>query len=194
MYKLPREFYLCDGIELSKKLLGKILVRDKGGVVTRARIVETEAYMGTVDKAAHSYKNNSGGRCNIQYGPGGFAYVYLIYGMYSCFNIVANAEGIPEVSLIRALEPLDGIKTMMERRKTDKIKNLCGGPGKLCMAMDIDRSLYGADLCGDELYLTDDGFCGFEIASGPRINIDYAEEAADFPWRFTIKGNGFVSR
>lgn len=194
MYRLPREFYLCDGIELSKKLLGKILVRNSGGVLTSARIVETEAYMGTVDKAAHSYKNNPGGRCSVQYGPGGFAYVYLIYGMYSCFNIVANAEGVPEVSLIRALEPLEGIKVMAARRKTDKIKNLCSGPGKLCMAMDIDRSLYGEDLCGDGLYLADDGFTGFEIEAGPRVNIDYAGEAAAFPWRFTVKGSKFLSK
>lgn len=193
MNKLPREFYLCDGIELSKKLLGKILVRNSGGVVTSARIVETEAYMGPIDKAAHSYKSKPGGRCNIQYGPGGFAYVYLIYGMYSCFNIVANVENVPEVSLIRALEPLTGIDVMMERRKTGKINNLCSGPGKLCMAMDIDRSLYGADLCGEELYLVDDGFSDFEIQAGKRVNIDYAEEAADYPWRFVISGSRFLS-
>lgn len=193
MNKLPRDFYLCDGVELSKKLLGKVLVRSKNGLVTSARIVETEAYMGEADKAAHSYRGRPDGRCNIQYGPGGFAYVYLIYGMYSCFNIVANREGVPEVSLVRALEPLTGIDIMAARRGTDKIKNLCSGPGKLCMAMDIDRSLYGADLCGEELYLADDGFAGFEVEAGRRINIDYAGEAADYPWRFVIKGSGFLS-
>ncbi|MGN1097604.1 MAG: DNA-3-methyladenine glycosylase [Clostridia bacterium] len=192
--KLNREFYLCDGIELSRKLLGKVLVRKKSGFITAARIVETEAYMGEIDKAAHSYKRKTDGRCNIQYGVGGFAYVYLIYGMYSCFNVVANAENVPEVSLVRALEPLRGIDEMMRRRNCDKVKNLCSGPGKLCMAMDIDRSLYGADLCGDELYIEDDGFSGFEIEAGKRINIDYAQEAAEFPWRFTIKENKFLSR
>ncbi len=193
MEKLPREFYLCNGIELSKRLLGKILVRNKGGLVTAARIVETEAYMGESDRAAHSYRGNPGGRCNIQYGPGGFAYIYLIYGMYSCFNVVANVENVPEVSLIRALEPSEGIEIMAERRRTDKLKNLCSGPGKLCMAMDIDRSLYGEDLCGDRLYIADDGFRDFETEAGPRVNIDYAGEAAGYPWRFVIKGNKFIS-
>ena len=192
--KLEREFYLCDGIGLSKKLLGKVLVRNKNGIITSARIVETEAYMGPNDKGAHSYGGKREGRCSVQYGPGGFAYVYLIYGMYNCFNVVANGPEKPEVSLIRALEPLTGIEHMMSRRNTDKVKNLCSGPGKLCMAMDIDRSLYGADLCGDELYLIDDGYSGFEIQATKRINIDYAEEAVDFPWRFIIKGNKFISK
>ncbi len=192
--KLKRDFYLCDGVELSEKLLGKILVRNKNGLITKGKIVETEAYMGKTDKAAHSYGTKGKQRCAAQYGSGGFAYVYLIYGMYSCFNVVANAPGIPEVSLIRALEPLEGIDIMAERRGTDKVKGLCDGPGKLCMAMDIDRGLYGADLCGDELYIEDGGFGGFEIEKSKRINIDYAEEAAEFLWRFTIKGNKFVSR
>ena len=124
MKKLEREFYLCDGIELSKKLLGKVLVRNKNGIITSARIVETEAYMGPDDKAAHSWKGKREGRCSVQYGPGGFAYVYLIYGMYSCFNVVANKPEKPEVSLIRALEPLTGVEHMMTRRNSDKIKNL----------------------------------------------------------------------
>ena len=194
MKKLERDFYLCDGVELSKRLLGKVLVRNKNGIITSARIVETEAYMGPIDKAAHSWKGPRDGRCSVQYGPGGHAYIYLIYGMYSCFNIVANVENVPEVSLIRALEPLTGIEHMIARRKCDKLKNLCSGPGRLCMAMDIDRSLYGADLCGEELYLADDGFSTFEIQAGKRINIDYAQEAVDFPWRFIIKENKYVSR
>ncbi len=192
--KLDRDFYLCDGVELSEKLLVKILVHNKNGLITKGRIVETEAYMGKTDKAAHSYGTKGKERCLVQYGPGGFAYVYLIYGMYSCFNVVANGPDIPEVSLIRALEPLEGLDIMSRRRGTDKVKNLCSGPGKLCMAMDIDRSLYGADLCGDELYIEDDDFNGFEVEKSKRINIDYAEEAAEFLWRFTIKGNKFISR
>ncbi len=191
--KLNREFYLCDGIELSQRLLGKVLVRKKDEIITAGRIVETEAYMGETDKAAHSFKGRTA-RCEIQYGLGGYAYVYLIYGMYSCFNVVANGENKPEVSLIRALEPIRGIDEMKKRRKCQKVANLCSGPGKLCGAMAIDRSLYGEDLCGDHLYLEDDGYTGFEIQAGKRINIDYAGEAADFPWRFTVKGNKFVSR
>lgn len=192
--KLNREFYLCDGIELSKRLLGKILVRKKGEEITKGRIVETEAYMGKADKAAHSYGKKGKNRCEIQYGPGGFSYIYLIYGMYCCFNITSNTENIPEVSLIRAIEPVEGIEIMRQRRKTDKLKNLCSGPGKLCMAMDIDRSMNGIDLLGEELYIEDDGFCDFEIEASKRINIDYAEEAKDFLWRFTIKENKFLSR
>lgn len=194
LMKLERDFYFCDGVELSKRLLGKVLVRNKNGVITKGRIVETEAYMGEADKAAHSCRGRRDGRCRIQYGPGGYAYVYLIYGMYSCFNVVANISGIPHVSLIRALEPVFGIDEMQRRRNNRRLTALCSGPGKLCMAMDIGRSLYGADLCGDELYIEDDGFGVFETEASKRINIGYAEEAADFPWRFTIKGNKFISR
>jgi len=190
--KLQRDFYLGDTLEISKRLIGKVLVRNTPDGVTKGIIVEAESYIGPFDKAAHSYGNRKSERTAVQYGPGGFAYVYFIYGMYYCFNVVTGSEGKPECVLIRALEPLDGIELMKKRRHTENIRNLANGPGKLCNAMAIDRSIYGCDLCQNELYIED---CGFspEIEVSKRINIDYADEAKDFMWRFTAKGNNYVS-
>ena len=107
-------------------------------------------------------------------------------------NVVANREGIPEVALLRALEPLEGLELMARRRRTDRKEALCSGPGKLCMAMGITRSQYGLDLCGEKLWIEDDG-ARPEIAVGKRIGIDYAGEARDYPWRFAVKGSGYLS-
>lgn len=197
--KMKREFYQRSGLELGKDLLGLILVHETEEGITKGRIVETEAYMGPIDRAAHSYGNRKSIRTQIQYKEGGFAYIYLIYGMHSCMNVVSNIEGIPESVLIRSLEPVEGIELMKERRNTDKILNLCSGPGKLCQAMGITREQYGMDLCGDKLYIEEPELTGdignhFEIEQSKRINIDYAEEAKDFEWRFTIKGSKFVSK
>lgn len=197
--KMKRDFYQRTGLELGKDLLGLILVHETEKGITKGRIVETEAYMGPIDKAAHSYGNRKSIRTQIQYKEGGFAYIYLIYGMHSCMNVVCNIEGIPESVLIRSLEPVEGIELMKERRNTDKILNLCSGPGKLCQAMGITREHYGMDLCGDKLYIEEPELTGdignsFEIEQSKRINIDYAEEAKDFEWRFTIKGSKFVSK
>ncbi|MDF2588758.1 MAG: 3-methyladenine glycosylase [Anaerocolumna sp.] len=191
--KLQRSFYQKNAIEVAKELLGKVIVHESSEGITKGKIVEVEAYMGPMDAAAHSYKVKST-RTNVQYGEGGYAYVYLIYGMYYCMNIVANTPDVPEVVLLRALEPVEGIDLMKQRRKTDKMSNLCSGPGKLCQALGIDKTNYGMDLCGDELYLEypkekED----IEIEASKRINIDYAGEAKDYLWRFTIKGNKFLS-
>lgn len=192
--KLPREFYKEDGISLAKKLLGKVLVHHTAEGVTKGIIVETESYMGIVDAAAHSYKGKKDGRCNIQYKEGGYAYIYMIYGMYYCMNIVANEEEVPEVVLLRALEPLEGIPLMEQRRKTVKRKALLSGPGKLCQAMGIGKESYGLDLCGNQLYVEEpEEMTAFEIEASKRINIDYAGEAKDYLWRFTIKNNAYVS-
>lgn len=190
--KLEREFFLRDGISLARALLGKTLVHRSPEGETRGVIVETEAYMGELDKAAHSYKRRENGRTNIQYREGGHAYIYLIYGMHCCFNITANAADVPECVLIRALEPSGGTELMRLRRRQEQAEALCSGPGKLCAAMGIDRSLYGEDLCGERLFLLDEGRTP-DISVGRRINIDYAEEAADFPWRFTVRGSRFLS-
>lgn len=192
--KLTRDFYERETITVAKELLGKVLVRNTPSGITKGIIVETEAYLGPKDAAAHSYKSKKEGRTNVQYGPGGFAYVYLIYGMYYCMNIVTEREQVPEVVLLRALEPTHGIPLMESRRKTDKLKNLCSGPGKLCMAMGIDKSCYGMDLCKNELYVEDaPALHSSEIVPSKRINIDYAGEAKDYLWRYTIKDNKFVS-
>ncbi len=175
--------------------MGKTLVHVTKEGTAKGKIVEVEAYNGLCDKAAHSYKNLRSKRTEIQFGQGGYAYVYLIYGMYHCMNIVTNRENLPEVLLLRALEPFEGIDLRKARRKTDKIKNLCSGPGKLCQAMGITKDNYGEDLCGDSFYLEDTpALKPEEIDRTKRINIDYAQEAKDFLWRFSIKGNSFVSR
>lgn len=192
--KLTREFYQKNGIEVAKNLLGKVLVHKTKEGTTKGIIVETESYMGKIDKAAHSYKKGSYERTKIQYEQGGYAYVYMIYGMYYCMNVTANKENLPEAVLIRALEPLENIELMQKRRKTNNIKNLCSGPGKLASAMGITKEQYGLDLLGDELYIEDYNKTEFEIEATKRINIDYAEEAKDFLWRFIIKGNPYVSK
>ena len=187
MQRLGREFYLRDANFVARDLIGKILVHE----TTSGIIVEAEAYTAT-DKASHSFNNRRTSRTEIQFREGGFAYVYMIYGMYYCFNVTANLPNIPEAILIRALEPLDGIDLMKSRRKTDKLINLCNGPGKLCRALNITQENYGEDLCGDKLYILDAGY-NFDVRTSPRINIDYAEECKDFLWRYYAADNKFVS-
>ena len=190
--KISRGFYLCDGLEAAQKLLGKILVHSSPDGLTAGRIVELEAYMGESDRGCHAYGGRRTARTEIMYAEGGHAYVYLIYGMYCCMNVIVNIEGIPHCIFLRALEPVEGIELMKRRRGTDKRKNLCSGPGRLCIAMGIDKTLYGEDLCGDRLWLEDDGFKP-EIVRGRRINIDYAGGDAEREWRFAVKGSNFLS-
>ena len=195
MGKLNRNFYLRSAEELAPALLGKILVHKTAEGVTSGIIVETEAYIGPDDKGAHSCGGVPTARTAVMFGKGGFAYVYLIYGMYSCFNVVANVKDKPEAVLIRALEPLDGVELMKMRRGTDKPENLCSGPGKLCSALGITREQSGADLCKNELFILDKPeLSKSEIIVSPRINIDYAEEYRDKLWRYFVKGNKFVSK
>lgn len=190
---LPRSFYQQDGLALAKGLLGKILLRRKDGQLTGGRIVETEAYLGAQDPAAHSYKGNTQ-RTRIQFGAGGYAYVYLIYGMHCCMNIVAAPEGVPHVVLLRALEPVIGLEWMEQRRHTNRVQNLCSGPGKLCQAMAIDRSCYGMDLLGEELWLENEPEVSDQrIAVSKRIHIDYAGEAANWPYRFCVADSHYLS-
>ncbi len=122
-----------------------------------------------------------------------FAYVYRIYGLHSCMNVVAAPEERPEAILIRALEPAEGLELMMQRRGTADIARLCRGPGNLCQALGIGMEHYGMDLCGDELYIEAPEGPEPELCTDKRINIDYAGEAADYPWRFLLKGSGYIS-
>jgi len=193
--KLGRSFYTKDVLEVAQKLLGKILVHETPDGITKGKIVEVEAYNGLTDKAAHSYPNLCTERTKIQFYEGGFAYIYFIYGMYHCMNIVTGKANEPQAVLLRALEPVEGIDLMKRRRKTDKISNLCSGPGKLCQAMGITKEQYGSDLCKSTLYLEDAAPVSKEnILQTKRINIDYAEEARDFLWRYIIRDNPFVSK
>jgi len=187
-----------DAVSVARDLLGKKLVHLNGLEEVSGIIVETEAYAGKDDAACHSYKRSGPAqahRTNVMFGPGGYAYVYLIYGMYDCFNVVANSPGEPEAVLIRALEPREGVSFMEERRKTQNIKNLCSGPGKLCMALGITRAHYGADLCAaGSLFITDEGpIPEGRILATPRINVDYAGEAALLPYRFVLRDSEFLS-
>jgi DNA-3-methyladenine glycosylase len=203
MKKLPREFYLrSDTIRIAKDLIGKLLVVPlETGERVSGMIVETEAYLGAVDKAAHSYNNRRTARNEITYSIGGHAYVFFIYGMYFQFNVVTDAKDSPHVVLIRAVEPVEGIEIMRERRlvknPSAKIKdvNLTSGPGKLCIALNINRRLNGEDLLGENIWIEDyKNFSSDKIEIGKRIGIDYAEEFAEKPWRFWLKNNDFVSR
>lgn len=192
--KTTREFYQKDAVTVARELIGLTLVHETEEGITKGIIVETEAYMGPKDAAAHSYKGSPSGRTNVQYKKGGYAYIYLIYGMYYCMNIVTNEVNIPEAVLLRALNPTEGLDLMKKRRNTDKILNLCSGPGKLCKAMAIDKKNYGMDLCGDRLYLEKSENYGLkEVVASKRINIDYAGEARDYLWRFTEENSKFVS-
>ena len=192
--KLDRSFYNRNVLTVAEEILGKILVHKTPEGIVKGRIVEVEAYDGTMDKAAHAYPNLLTARTRIQFGEGGYAYVYLIYGMYHCMNIVTGNVDEPQVLLLRALEPIEGIALMEKRRKTTKLKNLCSGPGKLCQAMGITGEDYGKDLCGNEIYLEDaPALLAENILRSKRINIDYAEEAKEFLWRYTIKNDPFVS-
>jgi len=128
------------------------------------------------------------------FGPAGYAYVYLIYGMYDCLNLVTESDDYPAAVLIRAVEPLEGIDLMKLRRKTDRLHNLASGPGKLCRAFAIDRKLNGDDLCGKVLYVEDRGDSISKVVARPRIGVDYAGPWKRKPWRFLVQGSEFISK
>ena len=192
---LQKEFYTRDSLIVAKELLGKILVHETHEGIISGKIVETEAYKGPEDKAAHSFGNKRTARTETMYGPKGCTYIYLIYGLYYCINVTSGAlEGKPEASLIRAIEPLKGIDLMMKRRgPTGKLTNVASGPGRLCIAMGLTKSHNGLDMSKPPLYITEGDNENLDIAQSTRIGVDYAEEHKDLPWRFYIKNNTYVS-
>ena len=193
--RLSRAFFETDALTLAPRLLGKILVHRTPAGVSAGIVLETEAYLGPEDKGAHSFGGRPTPRTRIQYGPGGYAYVFRVYGMHCCFNVVCGEAGQPHVVLLRALRPLQGIELMQRRRGTEEYAALADGPGKLCSAMGIGMEQYGADLCGNELYLLDRPELPPErILVSPRVNIDYAEEYRDRLWRFFSKDEPGISR
>ncbi|MCY6959253.1 DNA-3-methyladenine glycosylase [Clostridium brassicae] len=200
--KLDREFYAKDATILAKDLLGKILVHEIDGFKISGKIVETEAYMGAIDKGAHTYNWKRTPRVEAMYGKPGISYVYFIYGMYYCFNVVAKEKEIPQAVLIRALEPLEGREEMSKNRfkkpfnnlTKREVINLTNGPSKLCNALKIDKTNNGEDLCENKLYILEGENEKFDVEASKRIGIDYAEEAKDYPWRFYVKGNPYVSK
>ena len=202
MARLSRDFYAQDTLDAARALLGKYLIRRLDGETLAGRIVETEGYIGRCDKACHAYGYRRTARTRTLFAPPGTAYIYLIYGMYHCLNFVTEPEGEPAAVLLRGLEPAAGIATMARLRYGDepmtpyRRKNFLNGPGKVCRALALTREQDGLDLTGDTLFicgsLEDAGLppspvpAGERIAAGPRIGVDYAEEARDFPWRFRL--------
>jgi len=190
---LPRKFYLQDTITVSRELLGKIIVRKTGGKILTARIVETEAYFGDHDPACHAYQKVTE-RNKIMYDTGGKVYVYFIYGNYYCFNVVSEGKGTGNATLIRAVEPLEGIDIMKKFRGNVKnIHELSNGPGKFCIALNIDKNLYGEDLTVSEKIFISKPVKNekFEVITTKRIGLNTGTE---FPYRFYIKDNPYVTK
>ncbi len=197
MKKLPREFYTrSDVLEVARDLLGKkLVVPNRNGARVAGLIVETEAYRGPEDRASHAYNSRRTNRTETMYGRGGTAYVYFVYGMYHQFNVVTNLKDVPHAILVRAVEPSEGLDIMRRRRRGRSEYELTSGPGRLCLALGIDRKLDKADLLGDRVWIEEGiSISPREITRGPRIGIEYAEEWIKKPWRFWIKDNPFVSR
>lgn len=211
--RLSREFFTRDGITVARELLGKILVHDTPLGTVRGVITEVESYMGETDKGSHTYGGKRTERTEPMYHVGGTSYVYLIYGMYSCMNIAAMTDGIPQAVLLRSLEPADGesryrmtaLRLAQLNRKQEKKgsllytpdncpaslkKHLADGPGKMCIAMGITRADNDIDMVKSGSFYVTEGIsvAQEQIQAGKRIGIDYAEEAADYLWRFYING------
>ncbi|NHA02871.1 DNA-3-methyladenine glycosylase [Mucilaginibacter sp. HC2] len=196
--KLPEAFYLgTDVVAISKSLLGKYLFTCIDGVTTGGYIVETEAYNGIVDKAAHSYGNRLTPRTQTMFMQGGIAYVYLCYGIHEMFNIVTSTEGHPTAILIRAVRPTEGIEAMQVRRNMPVLKpTITAGPGSVAKALGISRNINAISLQSDTLWLEDRGlnFTDDQITVGSRIGVAYAAEDALLPYRFYVKGDVYVSK
>ena len=202
MARLPREFYDRDTVKVAQDLLGKYLVRNLNGELLVGRITETEAYIGRCDKACHAYNYRRTARTETLFMAPGHAYIYLIYGMYNCLNFVTEPEGEPAAVLLRTVEPVAGMDTLLRLRYGNKPltpyrqKNFLNGPGKVCRGFALSKAENRLDLTGDTLFICespeDVGLPCPEspkehICAGPRIGIDYAEEARDFPWRFWLQ-------
>jgi DNA-3-methyladenine glycosylase len=195
--KLPREFYARQNVlTVARELLGKLLVVPaNNGSRVSGMIVETEGYRGPEDRASHAYGGRRTKRTETMYQLGGTVYVYFVYGMYYQFNVVTNIRDTPHAVLVRALQPVEGIEDMRDRRQTHSDRNLTSGPGKLCIAMGIDRKLDREDLLGERVWIEEgEKIPRTRIATGPRVGIDYAEEWTEKPWRFWLKDNPFVSK
>lgn len=190
---LARDFYARPVLSVAKACIGKLLVhRTEQGLVA-GRIVESEAYRGPEDRAAHSYAGRRTARTEVMFGPPGFAYVFFVYGMHYQFNLVTTKDGAPHAVLIRAVEPVVGVELMAQRRKLPpSARELSNGPGKLCQALGIGRECYGVDLCGSKLFLAEGP--SVRSVSAKRIGIDYAGDWAEKPWRFYDPKSRYVSR
>jgi DNA-3-methyladenine glycosylase len=194
---LARSFYLQPTLHVARALLGKILVHEAPQGRAAGRIVEVEAYRGPRDRAAHSFGGHRSARNETMYGPPGHAYVYFVYGMHHCVNVVTQAAGVPEAVLVRALEPLDGLDIMRARRRLPDAPawKLCRGPGTLCQALGLTREHDGADLVTGPIHVLDAAPVPPRlVARTSRIGVAYAGPDAARPWRFLVRGSSAVSR
>ena len=186
--RLTRRFYRRDPVTLARALLGQVLVRrfDDGHELA-GRIVDVEAYLGIEDRASHSYGGRRTKRNGSMWLDGGHAYVYFVYGMHWCFNVVSDREEVPTACLIRALEPLKGLEEMRRRRGKERAMDLCSGPAKLAQVLGIDRSLDGVDLAGDNRIFVERGRSRRSpVLARARVGVTYAESWAAKPLRFTL--------
>ncbi|MEM9888819.1 MAG: DNA-3-methyladenine glycosylase [Bacteroidota bacterium] len=199
MQKLPLDFYLqTDVVQNAKALLGKLLVTNFNQQKTVGRIVETEAYRAPDDKACHAYGNKRTKRTSVMFMQGGTAYITLCYGIHHLFNVVTAPEGMAQAVLIRAIEPIEGLNYMLERRKMQQPeRRLTAGPGALSQAMAITTNYHGSSLVKENslIYLAEDGtfYKKEDILASSRVGIAYAEEWVDQPWRFRVKASQWTS-
>lgn len=193
---LPRGFFARPTLEVAPDLIGKTLVTRRGSTITAGRIVEVEAYLDARDLASHASKGSGPTRRNAaMYGPPGHAYVYRIYGMHHCFNVVTERDGVAGAVLIRALEPIAGLEVMERRRRIRSVRELASGPGKLCVALGIDRDDDGLplDRPGLRIVAAAPPRRPIRIERSPRIGVDYAGAWAAMPFRFFVAGSEWIS-
>ena len=193
--RLARKFFQRDTLTVARELLGHHLVRVFEGQPLVGRIVETEAYVGRGDQACHASRGRTR-RTEVMFGPPGHAYVYFIYGMHHCMNIVTEPDGCAAAVLIRAVEPLEGLEQMRSLRSNRPDRQLTNGPGKLCQAMGITREQNGLDMITSDLLYVEAGqtLADEQLATSPRINVSGDAFAETTPWRFFVRGNPYVSR
>ncbi len=194
--KLAREFYLRSTLTVAKELIGKLLVRRYGKHFLAGRIVEVEAYLGGKDPASHAFKGMTK-RNEVMFKAGGHLYVYFTYGMHFCCNVVTEEEGVGHAVLLRAVEPLEGLRHMARRRDIRLVterdtQNLCSGPAKLCEAFDIGREENGEDLCGDRIWIAEEiGPTKYNVRRSTRVGITQGKE---HNWRFFLADSPYISR
>ncbi|OGU55195.1 MAG: 3-methyladenine DNA glycosylase [Ignavibacteria bacterium RBG_13_36_8] len=195
--KLPKNFYIRDVLTVAKELIGKVLVYQNGNKKLSGKIVEVEAYRGSVDQASHSF-NGKTKRNEVMFEEGGLLYIYFTYGVHFCCNVVTGKCGQGDAVLLRAVEPVSGIEEMainrFNKKKIDEkeLINLANGPGKICRAFNFNRSHNGTDLTGNQIYILDkEKIKNHSIVASTRIGI---KKSVDLPWRFYIKDNPFVSK
>ena len=196
MARLGRDFFARDTLTVARELLGQRLVRLLDGERLSGRIVEVEAYVGEDDQACHARSGRTERNASM-YGPPGCVYVYFVYGMHHCLNVVTEREGFPAAVLVRALEPLTGIEAMRALRGGRGDVELTSGPARLCQALSIDRQFDGADLCVPDVDLfveRDARVPEGAVAAGPRVGVRGDEAALAAPWRFCIRDSRYVSR